>query len=175
MTEQRNQGGLIICYWAGSAGRHIFDSLKAKAMEWVASFAAFLFGFALVQPGSTFAISESYRTFAYTTTWLGISEELVGWSIITFAVIRLAILAYNGLWTSSPKARAWMAFSFAVMWFAIALGFFSAVGSASTGNTYWAWLFGEIINVARAGFENGKISRLIVLQKGKTIGDGSRN
>jgi hypothetical protein len=156
----------VIIFWVKEGGSHLFKSLTSKGLEWILTLASMLFGYALVQPESTFSISRSYATMEWVSQLVGVSEEQVGWSLLIVGIIRLAILAYNGLWTSSPLARRALAFMFVLLWLCIFLGIFTSVGVVSTGNVYLALLAGELVNVMRTSWETGQIP---VLKDGKPV------
>lgn len=156
----------MIILWATRGGSHLFDSVTSKGLEWILTLAAMLFAFALIQPADTFSISLTYRTMAWAVETIGASENSVGYSIMVAAAIRFCILGYNGLWTSSPIARRYLALAFAVLWFLVFVGVFQSVGMVSTANVYLALLAGEIVNIIRTSWETGQIPKL---KRGKTV------
>lgn len=156
----------MIVLWVTTGGEHLLASVKAKGLEWILTLAAVLFGYALIQPGSTFSLSPAHATMAALAAMVRVTEEQIGWSMIMVGIVRLAILAYNGLWTSSPIARRWLAYLFLPLWFLIFVGIFNSVGLVSTGNIYLALLAGEVVNVVRTSWESGQVPRLA---RGKVV------
>ncbi|WAJ27523.1 hypothetical protein [Antarcticirhabdus aurantiaca] len=140
--------------------RHIAHSLNIKALEWVMSLGAALFGYALLQPGSTFGLSPSYDVIAASLAYIHGTEETMGWSIVILAIIRFVILGINGLWKASPSARCGMSAAYALLWFFVFFGMWNAVGFASTGTgIYLALMVGELINMARTAYEWGLLRK----------------
>lgn len=158
----------MIVFWACRTAEHVFDSIRAKGLEWICTLAGFLFGFALIQPASTFSLSPAYAMLAQTTTYVGATEEGIGWSVLTASLVRFAVLAYNGLWTSSPLARRALALMFSLFWCFIFTGFVASIGLESTGSVYLAFLTGEAINVIRTSYETGRIK---ILRRGMLVND----
>lgn len=157
----------MIVLWATRGGSHLFDSVTSKGLEWILTLAAMLFAFALIQPADTFSISLTYRTMAWAVSAAGLTENAVGYSIMLAAAVRFAILGYNGLWTSSPIARRWLALAFVFLWFLVFVGVFQSVGMVSTANVYLALVAGEVVNIIRTSWETGQIPKL---KRGQAVG-----
>lgn len=140
--------------------RHIAHSVNIKALEWVMCLGAALFGYALLQPESTFGLSPSYALIATSLAYVHGTEETMGWSIVILAIIRFVILGINGLWKASPSARCGMSAAYALLWFFVFFGMWNAVGFVSTGTgIYLALMVGELINMARTAYEWGLLRK----------------
>jgi hypothetical protein len=148
----------MIAVWITATSGHLAASFRAKALEWVLTLAGALFGYALLQPADTFSLSPSWATIQVSAAYAGASEEALGLSIVILALIRFAVLGYNGLWHASPRARGLMAGAYALLWFMVFMGMWSAVGFASTGTgIYLALTVGEVFNVIRTYHEWGEV------------------
>lgn len=144
----------MISVWIVNPAKHLAHSVNAKALEWVMCLGAALFGYALLQPESTFDLSPSYAMMAAYVRAAHLTEDIVGWSIVILAIIRFIILGINGLWKASPAPRGLMSGAYALLWFVIWNGMWESVGFASTGTgIYLALMVGEFVNLLRNFYE----------------------
>lgn len=79
-----------------------------------------------------------------------LAEDALGGLCLLGGLLRLAVLAANGAYRPMYHIRAWMALSSAIVWFSIAVGFFSSQQIGTWIAVYPVLFAFEIANMWRA-------------------------
>ena len=108
----------------------------SRALEWHCAWTAFAVSAVLFSPGSTFATSAAFASFAEV-----MSESSWATLIMIVALIRFAALIVNGHYYRTPVARALTAALGAGLWAYLAVLFYQPeLGGLSTGVGVYAVL-----------------------------------
>lgn len=101
-------------------GDHVKNAIIARLSEWMLAVSLAMMGVVLTLPG------HSLYSFAFIRTY--IPDVQLGQLFIAGGVIRVTVLACNGLWAPPMYlARAWMALSSSLVWMLL------TIGSSSSG------------------------------------------
>lgn len=136
----------------------VWMSITERCAEWTLGAITLGWGWALLQPGDTFAVS----TYDTMRGWM--SEE---WWTVFFLIggsARLIMLTINGHWRKSPHLRMVAAATTFWVWVFLAIGFALAGTNSPGAFTYSIFALAELINVFRAARDAGFNDELAALR-----------
>jgi hypothetical protein len=133
---------------------HITKTFRIRSTEWFLAWVVFSWGWILLLPVNTFAVSASYTELA---RWG--SEDTWGWFCLIGGGIRLSALVINGAARPSPHVRMVFALLSAFFFWNLTLGFLAS-GAVATGFAVYpaACLF-DIYNALQAAQDAAESDR----------------
>jgi hypothetical protein len=129
---------------AGTLLRNLRHAFINRLCEWELATIFFLWGYVLLSVPDVYA-GDNWAAFRAVIT-----QQHLGWLMMIGGGFRLIILSFNGIWRPLYYARAWMAWSCAIVWALISLGFLSSGHAGPWLAVYPTLLVFESVNLFRA-------------------------